>query len=226
MHVEAAERVARAAAQAGAKRLVHFSALGANPRSHSEYARTKAEGERVVRAAFPEATIVRPSIVFGPEDDFFNRFAMMARLAPALPLIGGGHTRLQPVYAGDVGQAIAAMIARDGTSGQTFELGGPHVYTFKELMELMLKEIGRRRLLLPVPFALAGFGAWFAELLPKPPLTRDQVELLRGDNVVSGHALGLDALGIAPTSCEVILPTYLARYRRAIGLPRAQRSGM
>jgi NADH dehydrogenase len=221
LHVEAAERVARAAAAAGAKRLIHFSALGASLRSPSEYARTKAQGERVVREAFPEATIVRPSIVFGPEDDFFNKFAMMARLAPALPLIGGGRTRFQPVYAGDVGEAIATMVARDGTAGQTFELGGPHIYTFKELMELMLQETGRKRFLLPVPFTLASFGAWFTEFLPKPPLTRDQVKLLRGDNVVSDDALGLTALGIAPTSCEVILPTYLARYRRAIGMPRS-----
>jgi NADH dehydrogenase len=221
MHVEAAERVARAAAQAGAKRLIHFSALGASPRSHSEYARTKAEGEKAVRFAFPEATLVRPSIVFGPEDDFFNKFAMIARLSPALPLIGGGRTRFQPVYAGDIGQAVAAMVARDGTAGQTLELGGPHVYTFKELMQRMLKETGRRRLLVPVPFGVASFGAWFTEFLPKPPLTRDQVRLLRSDNVVGEDALGLKALGIAPTSCEVILPTYLSRYRRAVGMPRS-----
>jgi NADH dehydrogenase len=221
MHVEAAERVAREAARAGAKRLIHFSALGASPRSPSEYARTKAEGEKVVRAAFPDATIVRPSLVFGPEDDFFNKFAMMARLAPALPLIGGGRTRFQPIYAGDVGEAVAAMVARDGTAGQTYELGGPHTYTFKELMQLMLKETGRNRLLVPVPSAMASFGAWFAEFLPTPPITRDQIKLLGGDAVVADDALGLKALGIAPTACEVILPTYLSRYRRAIGMPRS-----
>ena len=234
MHVEAARRVARAAAEAGAKRLIHFSALGASLRSPSEYARTKAEGERAVREAFPDATIVRPSVVFGPEDDFFNRFARMARLAPALPLIGGGHTRFQPVYAADVGAAVARMIERDGTRGQTFELGGPHVYSFRELMQMLLAETCRRRLLVPVPFAAASVGAWFAELPFKlvppvaywfasaPPLTCDQVKLLRADNVVSADAPGLDALGLAPTSCEVILPTYLHRYRRAMAAERLE----
>jgi NADH dehydrogenase len=243
MHVEAARRIAAASARAGAKRLIHVSALGANPRSPSEYARTKAEGERVVREAFPGATVVQPSIVFGPEDDFFNRFAVMARLAPVLPLVGGGHTRFQPVYAGDVATAIAAMIARDGTAGQTFELGGPHVYSFRELMEIVLRETARRRLLLPVPFALARIGAAAIELpfklvppiahwfMSSPPLTRDQVSLLHSDSVVSWDALGFDALGIAPTACEVILPTYLGRYRRATGERRVasdvrrQRSG-
>ena len=223
IHAEAAGRVARAAAAAGAKRLVHVSAIGASAQSPSEYAQSKAAGERAVSAAFPGATIVRPSVVFGPEDDFFNRFACIARLAPALPLIGGGHTRFQPVYVGDVADAVAAILARDETAGTTFELGGPRVYTFRELMALVLAEIGRTRPLVPIPFALASIEAAFLELLPSPLLTRDQVRLLRADNVAAAGAPGLAALGIAPTSCEVILPTYLARYRRAGG-PQVSRA--
>jgi NADH dehydrogenase len=238
VHVEGARRVARAARAAGAKRLIHVSALGADARSPSEYARTEAAGEAAARAEFPGVTIVRPSILFGPEDDFFNRFAVIARLAPALPLVGGGRTRFAPVYVGDVGRAIAAMVARDGTAGETFELGGPHVYTFRELMELLLREIGRRRLLVPIPFWLASVQAWFLEqptrivswiepaLAPRPMLTRDQVRLLRADSVPSGQAPGLAALGIEPTACEVVLPTYLGRFRRAPARGRVQRSGI
>jgi uncharacterized protein YbjT (DUF2867 family) len=238
IHVEGARRVARAAAAAGAKRLIHVSALGADPASRSEYARTKAAGEAAVRAEFPGAVIVRPSLAFGPEDDFFNRFAAIARLAPALPLIGGGRTRFQPIYAGDVGAAIAALLARDDTAGQTFELGGPRVYSFRELMELLLAEIGRRRLLVSLPFALAIIQAWFLEqptrivswfapaLAPAPLLTRDQVKLLHADSVVSAGANGLATLGIEPRACEVILPTYLWRFRRPTARERVERGGI
>ena len=238
VHVEGARRIARAAAAAGVKRLIHISALGADPRSRSDYAHTKAAGEAAVREAFPGATIVRPSVVFGPEDDFFNRFAAIARLAPALPLIGGGHTRFQPIYAGDVGAAIAALVARDDTVGQTFELGGPRIYTFRELMELLLAEIGRRRLLVPLPFALAIVQAWFLEqptrivswfapaLAPAPLLTCDQVKLLHADSVVSASANGLATLGIEPRACEVILPTYLWRFRRPTARERVERGGI
>jgi len=238
IHVEGARRVARAAAAAGAKRLIHISALGADPASRSEYARTKAAGEAAVRAEFPGAVIVRPSLAFGPEDDFFNRFAAIARLAPALPLIGGGHTRFQPIYAGDVGAAIAALVARDDTAGQTFELGGPRVYSFRELMELLLAEIDRRRLLVSLPFALAIIQAWFLEqptrivswfapaLAPAPLLTRDQVKLLHADSVVSAGANGLATLGIEPRACEVILPTYLWRFRRPTARERVERGGI
>lgn len=206
--------IARAAAQAGAERLVHLSAIGADPASPSLYARTKAAGEAAVRAAFPKAVILRPSIVFGPEDGFFNRFAAMARIAPALPLVGGGTTRFQPVYVGDVAEAVIAGLERPELAGKTFELGGPRVYTFKQLLEYILRVTGRRRLLLPLPFGLARIQARFLELLPTPPLTRDQVALLERDNVVTAGMPGLAELGIRPTPVEAIVPGYLRAYAR------------
>jgi NADH dehydrogenase len=190
-----------------------ISAIGADPGSRSAYARTKAQGEQAVRAALPTAVIIRPSIVVGPEDGFFNRFAAMARLLPALPLIGGGETRFQPVCVGDVAAAIVAALEREDARGQTYELGGPKVYSFAELMRYMLQVIGRRRLLVPLSFKLAALQARLFELLPVPPLTRDQVELLKTDNVVGANARTLADLGIAPTPIELIVPDYLARYR-------------
>jgi len=166
-----------------------------------------------VRGTLRHAVILRPSIVFGPEDEFFNRFAALAQLLPALPLIGGGHTRFQPVYVGDVADAIMVALEDAVTDGRTYELGGPKTYSFKELMALMLAEIQRRRLLIPLPFALASLQALFLELLPVPPLTRDQVKLLRRDTVVGPGALTLRDLGIAPTALEPLLPTYLDRFR-------------
>ncbi len=213
---EAAKAVAEAAATAGATRLIQVSAIGADAASASVYARTKAEGEAAVRAAFPAVTILRPSIVFGEEDDFFNRFAGMAAMAPALPLIGGGKTRFQPVYAGDVGAAIAAALKAPATSGGTYELGGPGVYSFRQLMELVLKETQHRRALVPIPFPMAEVMGGIAQLIAltpyTPPITRDQVELLKTDNVASGP--GLADLGVQPTVLESILPTYLWKYRR------------
>ena len=206
-------RIARAARAAGVARLVQMSAIGANPESTSAYARTKAEGEQVTRAAFPEAVIMRPSIVVGPEDGFFNRFAAMARLLPALPLIGGGKTRFQPVWVGDVATAIVAALERDDARGQTYELGGPKVYSFEELMRYMLEVVGRKRLLVPLSFDLAAFQARLLEWLPQPPLTRDQVELLKTDNVVTPGMPGLAELGVAPTPIELVVPEYLVRYR-------------
>ncbi len=213
VHARGAQSVAEAAAAAGVEHLVQVSAIGADLHGAADYARSKGAGEAAVKTAFPSATIVRPSIVFGPEDEFFNRFAAMARLSPVLPLIGGGSTRFEPVYVGDVAQAIAKCLADPACAGKTYELGGPRVYTFKELLQLLLREIRRRRLLVPWPFALAEVQARFLELLPVPPLTRDQVRMLRRDNVVSEGALTLADLGIAPTAAEVILPTYLDRYR-------------
>ena len=213
IHAEGARAVAAAAAAAGARRLVQMSALGADPASPADYARSKAAGEAAAATAFPGATIVRPSVVFGPEDGFFNRFAAMARFSPALPLIGGGSTRFQPVYVGDVAEAMARMLDDDGTRGRTYELGGPRVYSFKELLELTLSTVDRRRLLLPLPFWAASLQAAVLELLPTPPLTRDQVRLLRRDNVVTPGALGLAELGITPTAAELIIPTYLDIYR-------------
>jgi uncharacterized protein YbjT (DUF2867 family) len=206
-------RIARAAVAAGIARMVQISAIGADPDSKSAYARSKAQGEAAARAALPAAVIMRPSIVVGPEDGFFNRFAAMARLLPALPLIGGGETRFQPVFVGDVADAIVAALEREDALGQTYELGGPKVYSFAELMRYMLKVIGRRRLLVPLSFELATLQARVLELLPVPPLTRDQVELLKTDNVVGANARTLADLGITPTPIELVVPDYLDRYR-------------
>lgn len=216
LQADGAERVARAAKAAGAKRLVHMSAIGADPDSESVYASTKGIGERLVQDAFPGANIVRPSIVFGPEDDFFNKFAVIARLSPVLPLIGGGHTKFQPVYVGDVADAVAAICANPKIAGTTFEIGGPQVYSFRQLMEILLKEIGRKRLLVPLPFPIAKLQAAVLELSPIPILTRDQVRLLRQDNIVSGKLPGLEDLNVDPTTLEAILPSYLRRYRRGV----------
>ena len=213
VHVAGARRVAEAAAAAGAKALVQMSALGADAGSEAVYARSKAAGEAAVRAAFPAAAVVRPSVVFGAEDGFLNLFAAIARISPVLPLIGGGATKFQPVYVGDVADAIVACLGQAACRGKTYELGGPRVYSFADLMRYILAEIGRRRLLLPVPFAIADLEAAVLELLPVPPLTRDQVKLLQIDNVVGAGALTLADLGLRPTALEVIAPTYLDRYR-------------
>jgi NADH dehydrogenase len=217
VQAEGAGRIATAAAAAGATRFIQLSAIGADAGSASAYARTKAAGEAAVRAAFPAATILRPSIVFGPEDGFFNRFARMAMTAPALPLIGGGGTRFQPVYVLDVAEAIArAALDPAAHAGKTYELGGPRSYSFRALMQILLQEIGRKRALISIPFPLASFQGLVLQSLPfiAPPLTADQVTLLKRDNVVAPQALGLQDLGIVPTALEAVLPSYLDRYRR------------
>jgi len=218
--VQAAGAAAVAAAAKGVgARLIHISAIGADAESASHYARSKAEGEQAVHAALPSAVIMRPSIVFGPEDDFFNRFGALARLSPVLPLPGGGHTKFQPVFAGDVADAIAKAVEGETKPGIVYELGGPEVKSFKELMEFMLATVERRRLLVPVPFALMKLQAAFLQFLPKPPLTPDQVELLKHDTVVSAAAHDdrrtLEGLGIIPESLAAIVPSYLWRFRRA-----------
>lgn len=219
VHAFGAEAAARAAREAGARLHIHMSAIGASETSTSAYARTKAEGEAKARARFPGAIVIRPSIVFGPEDNFFNQFAAMARFAPVLPLIGGGNTRFAPVFAGDVAEAVARLIDRAEANGLTYELGGPEVMNFRDILTFTLNTIGRRRRLLPVPWAAARALGTVLGLLPKPPLTADQVELLRTDNVVSADAIRdgrtLDGLGIAARSVEAIVPGYLFRYRRA-----------
>ena len=214
VHHEGAARIARAAKAAGVKRLIHVSAIGADPQGGSDYARTKGAGERAAFAAFPGTTVIRPSILFGPEDDFFNRFSALARISPVLPLIGGGHARFQPVYVCDVAAAILAALGDAASAGRTYELGGPGTYSFRALMQLMLTEVERKRVLVPVPFCAATALAFFLELSPIPLLTRDQVRSLRSDNVASPGAAGFTDLGISPTALEVILPTYLSRYRR------------
>ncbi|HYA06697.1 MAG TPA: complex I NDUFA9 subunit family protein [Xanthobacteraceae bacterium] len=212
-----AETVARAAAAAGTS-LVHVSAIGADADSAAHYARAKARGERRVLAAQDTAIVMRPSIVFGPEDDFFNRFAGLACLSLALPLPGGGHTRFQPVFAGDVAEAIAKAVDGELKPGTIYELGGPDVRTFRQLMQFILATTQRSRLLVPVPFALLKLQAAFLQFLPTPPITPDQVELLKRDNVVSETAQRdgrtLEGIGITPESIDVIVPTYLWRFRK------------
>jgi uncharacterized protein YbjT (DUF2867 family) len=212
-----AETVAKAAAAAGAS-MVHVSAIGANDRSSSQYARSKAAGEKAVLAALPSATIMRPSVVFGPEDQFTNRFAALARLSPALPLIGGGVNRMQPVYVGDVATAIADAVDGKARAGATYELGGPEVLTMREIMETILEITDRDRMLVSLPFGLAKLQSVFLQFAPGAlKLTPDQVELLRSDNVVSEEAkaagLTLDGLGITPDSLEAVAPSYLWRFR-------------
>ncbi len=212
VQAEGAGNIAQAATRAGVRALVHVSAIGADLESDSTYAATKAQGEQAVREAFPDAVILRPSIIFGPEDGFFNKFAGMARFSPVLPLVGGGHTRFQPVFVGDVAQAIVTALG-DAAKGRTYELGGPGVYSFKELLQIILREIGRKRALVPLPFGLASFKAAFLQMLPNPILTVDQVTLLKKDNVVAPTAAGLADLGITPTSVEAVIPSYLWRFR-------------
>jgi uncharacterized protein YbjT (DUF2867 family) len=217
VQTEGAEAVARAAVGMGA-RLIHGSAIGAEENSPSRYAQSKAAGERAVLATLPSAVITRPSIMFGPEDDFFNRFASLARLSPFLPLIGGGQTRIQPVFVGDVAAAIADAVDGKAKPGTVYELGGPDILTFRQLMTYVLTTIERHRLLLPIPFALAKLPAAILQFMPKPPLTPDQVELLKADNVVSqaANAEGrtLAAFGIKPTAIATVVPTYLWRFRK------------
>jgi len=211
VHAEGAGRIARLAAAAGTRHLLHVSAIGADPASPSRYATTKAAGEQAVRQAFPQATIFRPSIVFGAEDQFFNRFAAMARMLPVMPVIAGD-TRLQPVFVGDVADAMMAALARPETAGKTYELGGPRVWTFREILAFILKETGRQRPLMTIPMGLARIQAALMELLPGKPLTRDQLRMLARDNVVAAGAAGLPELGIVPTPVELVVPAYLRRF--------------
>ena len=219
LHTLGAKTIANATAAAGISAMVQMSAIGADAGSASRYARSKAEGEAHVKAALPSATILRPSIVFGNGDSFFNRFASMAQFLPVLPLFGGGKSRFQPVYAGDVANAVLAALTSDAARGQTYELGGPGVYTFEELMRFVLDETDRSRLLVPLPFALAtpmAFLFEMAAILPfvAPVVTRDQLIQLRQDNVVAEGARTLADLGLAGETVEAIVPDYLIPYRR------------
>jgi NADH dehydrogenase len=220
VHAKGAEEIAAACAKLGVQRMVHVSALGADAEARSKYARSKAEGEAGVRRHMPKAVILRPSVVFGPEDDLFNRFAGLASLLPVMPLPGGGGTRFQPVFVGDLAAAAANALREPSAAGKTFEIGGPQVYTYRQLVEMTLAEIQKRRPLLPLPWPLAGLvgaiGDLQAKLLPIPPvLTSDQVLMLQKDNTPAAGAPGLKALGVtAPLPVEGIIPTYLYRYRR------------
>jgi uncharacterized protein YbjT (DUF2867 family) len=211
---QGAARVAEAAVAAGVTKLIQISAIGADPHSPSHYARSKGLGERAVHAAFPTATILRPSIVFGPEDQFFNRFAEMARRLGMVPLIGGGATRYQPAFVGDVADAVLAALDQAEAARRVFELGGPEILSFRQLIERTLLYIGRPRTrLISLPFPIASLIARIAEQLPGAPLTHDQVILLQHDNIVAEGALGFAELGIRPTPLDLILPLYLGRYR-------------
>jgi uncharacterized protein YbjT (DUF2867 family) len=219
VQAEGPDVVAAAAAKAGVPRLVHVSAIGADKDSPAAYARSKAAGEAAVLRHMPSAVIMRPSIIFGPEDNFFNQFASLARMLPALPLIGGGETKFQPVFVGDVAEAVALAVEGRARAGATYELGGPAVKSFRAILEYILQETGRNRALIPIPFPLAEMQGRILGLLPRPLLTRDQVLLLKSDNVVSEAAQRegrtLEGLGIKPDSVESIVPTYLYRFRPA-----------
>eukprot|EP00761_Pharyngomonas_kirbyi_P014263 gb/GECH01014293.1/.p1 GENE.gb/GECH01014293.1/~~gb/GECH01014293.1/.p1 ORF type:complete len:322 (+),score=64.62 gb/GECH01014293.1/:1-966(+) len=207
---DGALHVAQACQEHAVDRLVHISAIGADASSASLYARTKGEGEQHVTRTFPMATILRPSIVFGPNDGFINMFATMSRFSPILPLIGGGFTRFQPVFVGDVAHAVATSLQEPSTRAGTYELGGPDIVTFREIMEMIMQYTGRRRLLLPIPWTVANIQAAIMEMLPHPLLTRDQVLQLQNDNIVSLHAKTLHDLGIEPQSMSQIVPQYIS----------------
>lgn len=214
VHVEGARTIAEAASTAGVPRLVHVSGIGAESRSSkNRYIQSKVEAEDAIIAGFESATILRLSVVFGPDDVMFNRMAKIAALAPFVPVVGNGHAKVQPVFAGDVGAAAVAVLARPDTARSVFELGGPRVYTYREIAALTLREIGRDKPIIGMPAGLMKIAGWFAEFLPVPPLTHDQVDLLITDNVVRGGAKTLADLGIVPTAVEPILPTYLDRFR-------------
>jgi uncharacterized protein YbjT (DUF2867 family) len=218
---EGARNVAMAAKKAGAGTLVHVSSIMADPDSASIYARSKAAGEAAVQDVYQDATIIRPSVVFGPEDEFFNRFGALARLSPVLPLIGGGHTKLQPVFVGDVAQGIVAALKGRATGKAPYELGGPEILTMRQVMERVLAYAMRSRPLVPLPFWLAKLQGAFLQWLPNPPLTLDQVRLLETDTVVSAAAIKagrtLEGLGIEPVPVANVVPDYLERFR-----PRGQ----
>ncbi len=212
VHAEGAERIARIAAATGVSRLIQISAIGADSASPSRYASTKGKAEQAVLAAFPEATILRPSLVFGLEDKFFNRFAEIARLSPIMPVISGD-TKMQPVFVSDVADAVMAALASSATRGKIFELGGPRVWTFREILGFILTQTRRNRKLVDIPMGIARMQACILQYVPGKPLTPDQLLLLEKDNIVSPGALGLSDLGITPTPVELVVPGYLSRYQ-------------
>ena len=206
IHGQGARHVARQAKLAGAERLIHISGLGADPRSDSPYVRARGIGETLVREAFDGVTILRPSVIFGPDDSFLNRLASLARQSPVLPLFGSGGTRLQPVFVGNVAEACVGVLADPSTRCRVYELGGPRVYTYRELVRLVLEQTTRRTVAIPVPFLVWDIVAAVMTLHPNPPLTRDQVKLMKRDNVVGGRVLTLGDLGIRPVPLEEVLP--------------------
>lgn len=209
IHGQGAHNVARQAGNAGVERLIHISGVGADPESDSPYVRARGMGENLVKGAFEGVTILRPSVIFGPDDSFFNTLAGLARTTPALPLFGMGRTKLQPVFVGNVSEACVKVLADPSTQGKVYELGGPGIYTYKALMDLVLEHVSKRRALVPVPFFVWDALAALLSVLANPPVTRDQVKLMKSDNVVGEAALTLEDLGIDPTPVEEVLPTYI-----------------
>ena len=217
VHVEAAERIARKANQSGAERLVHVSGIGADPESRSSYIRSRGKGELAVRAAFSDVTFVRPAVMFGPDDAFVTVIIRFLRWFPAYPMFGQGRTRLQPAYVEDVAEAIASILQNGETRGMTFECAGPHVYSYEELLKTIAREMDRKPVLFPLPFAAWHLLAGISEILPSPPLTRNQVELMEIDSVARNDVPGFDRLNIAPRSIEEILPSILRELRQGSG---------
>ncbi len=219
VHVQAPQNIAQVAKKKGVQQLIHISAIGANPSSASKYAASKGLGEKHLKTTFTGAIIVRPSVVFGPEDKFLNRFAQMAVYFPALPLFGGGKAKIQPVYVGDVAEAIVRLVKSEGKvshspyRGKIFELGGPHTYTWKQIWQFVLAQTRRRRMLVSLPYSLGVCVGKILQWLPQPPLTADQVKLLRQDNIVASKSLTFKSLDITPTAMELLAPEYLKRYR-------------
>jgi NADH dehydrogenase len=216
VHTEGAERIARTAAATGVRRLIQISAIGADPDSPSRYGATKGKAEQAVMAVFPAATILRPSIVFGSEDKFFNRFAAIARIAPFMPVISG-NTKMQPVFVGDVADAVMAALMTETSMGKVFEIGGPRVWTFREILAFILKQTRRDKRLVDIPMGIARMQATILQHVPGRPLTPDQLVMLSKDNIVSPGALGLADLGITPTPAELVVPSYLTRYQAGGG---------
>ena len=213
IHSKFPELLSRLCNEYGIEKFIHLSALGINENVKSEYIRTKLQGEKNILNNFDKSIILRPSIVFGPEDNFFNQFASLAQFLPFLPLIGGGQTKFQPIYVGDVAKAIVAILQKEEIDNKIFELGGTEIFTFQELMNILLKQIKKRRFLIPVPFSIAKFGARILQMFPKPLITTDQIEILKQDNVVDSNYATLKDLNISPKTIESILPKYIYRFR-------------
>ena len=214
IHVKFPELLSKLCAEYNVKKIIHLSALGLRKEIKSKYTQSKLKGENNILSNFKNTYILRPSVIFGPEDKFFNQFALFAQFLPFLPLIGGGKTKFQPVYVGDVAKAIVALIEKEELNNNIFELGGPEIFTFKELMEILLKQINKKRFLISIPFALAKYKAKLAQLLPKPLITEDYVEMLKYDNIESGDYPNLKDLKISPMTIDSILPEYIYRFKK------------
>ena len=214
IHVKFPELLSSLCHKSNVEKLIHISAIGAKKNTNSKYLKTKFDGEECIVNNFKKFTIIRPSIVFGDEDKFFNKFASLSEIFPALPLIGGGNTKFQPIYVGDVAKSIVSILEKEKIDQNIYEIGGPQIYTFKELIEILLKVIKKKRFLISIPFSVAKYQAKVFELFPKPLLTTDQVEMLKYDNIITGNCPTLKELGIVPKNMEDIIPNYLYRFRK------------